>query len=81
MMPSYMTFYYKFNGQDYIEAYPTHGQPVDWIQGELNKAGTVVSIAWMSSPSRNQARRAAYMNWIRADGTDFNQLPYRSYTL
>ena len=78
-MTDYMTFHYRLSDQDYVEAYPTHGQPVSWLFEELTQERSVISVAWMSSPSRNQARRAAYTNWVRADGVGFNQLPYREY--
>lgn len=79
-MTDYLIFHYCVDEQPYVEAYPVHDDlPVSFSWAQAQFGDNAQDIAWVSSPSRNQARRAAYTNWIQADGKGFNQLPYRAY--
>ena len=73
-MTEYLIFHYSIDEQEYVEAYPRHGDVQAWVP-----SNEILAHAIVSAPSRNQARKAAYTNWIRADGKGFNQLPYRAY--
>ena len=79
-MKRYLIFHYKVRGQDFIEAYPIQGDLPSWVLWAQFGHENTEATAFVSSISRNQARRAAYTNWIRADGQGFNQLPYRAYS-
>lgn len=82
-MKEYIIFHYRIEGQSYVEAYPMHA---GFLTGQcagllLAQPVGVVNNEWaiVSSPSRTEARRAAYCNWVCASGAGFNQLPYRVY--
>ena len=77
-MKEYLIFHYQIEGQDYVEAYPVQHDRAS-LMYDMYFSNRVQSYSFISAPSRNQARRAAYTNWIQADGVGFNQLPYRVY--
>jgi len=76
MMREYVIFKYQVEGQDYVEAYPVHTSDslgrVLWQA--LIMAGPHV-LAMVTSESRNQARKAAYINWIDWTAKGFNHFP------
>lgn len=81
-MKEYLIFRYVIDGQDYVEAYPIHyddnGVPPSKGWGDLLSNNVAPDeFSFVSAPSRNAARRAAYCNWVRNDGVGFNALPYR----
>ena len=63
-MKEYIIFEYK---KGYIEAYPTHGaiNCQNWLPFGIK-------YALLSSVSRNQALKSAYINWIDSSGYGFN---------
>ena len=82
-MNTYLIFHYRVDGHEYVEAYPTRNVDAYWFL--LGHALTsdaqpplVTDFAWVSSPSRNQARRAGHTNWVR--DVSFNDMVYRVYT-
>ncbi len=73
-MKEYLIFHYAIDGVGYVEAYPRHTNVQAWIPSE-----EVLAHAIVSSPSRNQARRAAWANWL--SHVSWNAVPYRAYVL
>tara|TARA_Y100000310_G_C20668865_1_gene809143 strand:+ start:328 stop:579 length:252 start_codon:yes stop_codon:yes gene_type:complete len=79
-MRTYLIFHYNIEEQDYIEAYPYSSN--DLVIGSSNTGmliPQILSYAFISSPSRTEARRCGYKNWINSSGVGFNQLPYRYF--
>lgn len=83
-MKEYLIFHYVIDGQSYVEAYPcTFGQATltscRCFDALLENNVAQYEWAYVSAPSRNSARRAAYTNWVCSDGVGFAELPYRVY--
>jgi len=76
VMREYVIFKYQVEGQDYVEAYPIHSESVRGLImfGSLEMT---YSGEWgmVTSESRNQARKAAYINWIDWTAKGFNHFP------
>jgi len=76
MMREYIIFKYQVDNQDYVEAYPIHRRS---MRGRLvwGAMETAYSGEWglVTSESRNQARKAAYINWIDWTAKGFNHFP------
>tara|TARA_R100000306_G_C4306410_1_gene107867 strand:+ start:170 stop:415 length:246 start_codon:yes stop_codon:yes gene_type:complete len=63
----FLIFPYEHEGNKYVEAYPMHNIDV------LKYAPSYYS--FVSSPSRNQARKYAYKKYIDSTGMGFKKLP------
>ncbi len=74
-MKEYLIFDYMLNGFHYVDAYPFHGGIKDSgeITASMVMSGMDMNIGIVSSPSKNQARKAAYINWVNSTGEGFNK--------
>lgn len=84
----YIIFKYQVQGKEFIGAYPSHNCPTElllsWLTPDCGsfecedlECVSIDNVAFLSAPSRNQARKAAYINFVDSSGRGFNRYPYR----
>jgi len=67
-MREYLIFKVKIDNEVYIDAYRIDDKPIDWIPfWQLDK------FAYVCSPSRIEAKRAAWVNWISSSLNGFDE--------
>ena len=68
-MREYLIFKCEVYGEVYIDAYRIDDKPSWFIKEYVD----FENIAYVSSPSRTEARRAAWQNWINIDLSGFKE--------
>lgn len=72
-MKEYLIFKLIINNEVYIDAYRIDDKPIFWLDITLE----FEEFAYISSPSRTEAKRVAYQSWIDKDLIGFKDWHYR----
>jgi len=73
-MQEFFIFSWIDNNVTLIEAYPVHkGLSRQYFINHCISCTDINGWALVSSPSRNQAKKSAYINWINSTGKGWNR--------